>query len=65
MTKCFNSFVYFTQRNIRAKRYWNKIFNKLDHFMKLRAIKQWKLGTNNATMELLNGRQEGNNDDII
>ena len=65
MTKCFNAFVFFTNRNRLAKRYWHKIFTNLDRNLKLRAVKQWKEGTNNATMEYLNDKQDNNNEDII
>jgi hypothetical protein len=41
MRKHFNCIVFDTKRQIRAKRYWNKIFGKMDLFMKSRAVKRW------------------------
>ena len=41
MRKHFNAIVFDAKRQIRAKRYWNKVFGKMDQYMKSRAVKRW------------------------
>lgn len=53
----FNALVYYTNRNLQARRYWKKILGRLDQFMKLRAVKVWQENANQATIELLTAAQ--------
>lgn len=49
----FNALVFYTNRNLQARRYWKKILSRLDQFMKLRAVKVWQENAGQATIELL------------
>jgi len=44
LRKTFNAMCFETRRQVTARKYWNKIFNKMDHFMKKRAMKMWSHG---------------------
>lgn len=42
LKKYFKGLVAYCNRQKSAKRYWNKILNRMDRFIKLRAISIWK-----------------------
>lgn len=46
LRKTFNAMCFETQRQLTARKYWSKIFNKMDHFMKKRGMHMWKHGGN-------------------
>lgn len=58
LRKCFNMMIFETKRQITAKKYWTKIFGKMDHFMKKRALIAWRQGSHNKFSEDLINTQD-------
>ena len=55
--KVFNMIVFYTNRNLQAKRYWKKVLSRMDQYMKLRAVNVWKENANLTTLEMLTNSQ--------
>jgi hypothetical protein len=51
LRKVFNMMVFETKRQTTARKYWMKIFGKMDHFMKKRALAIWRQGGHNKYSE--------------
>ena len=46
MRRNFNALCQRADRDRRAREYWNRILNKMDKFMKMRALKIWSENAN-------------------
>ena len=46
MQKTFNAMTYYTNRNKRARRYWNKILHRMDSYIKKRHLTIWRFNAN-------------------
>ena len=42
MQRVYDATVWYTQRNLRARRYWTRILNRMDAFLRQRAINVWR-----------------------
>jgi hypothetical protein len=64
MRKVYNAMCFETNRQLTARKYWTKIFNKMDHFMKKRAVHIWNNGGHNKYSEDLIDTQDRITDEI-
>lgn len=64
LRKVFNAMCFETKRQLTARKYWTKIFNKMDHFMKKRAVHIWNNGGHNKYSEDLIDTQDRITDEI-
>ena len=46
MRKVFNAICFETNRQKTSQKYWRRIFGKVDHFMKAKALKTWLMNAN-------------------
>lgn len=58
MRKIYNSLCFYTNRQVTAKKYWTRIFTRMDHFMKKRALKIWNENGHTKFQAELSSKQD-------
>lgn len=64
MQKVFDAMAWYTERNKRAHHYWSKILNRMDAFMRTRAIHTWRQNAGISYEKELMGIQDQMTDSI-
>ena len=64
MRKIYNSMCFYTNRQFTAKKYWTRIFTRMDHYMKKRTLKIWNENGQNKFQGQLGSKQQDFQEDI-